>query len=661
MIHLDFETTSPADLIKVGAYRYASEPGAKILCLAVGDHDEDEILTWSILEPVKGNRAILRLKEAISAGESIVAHNAQFELPILEYCGHGIDLFAQPALSQWICTAAMCRIAAIPASLEKAAEFLKLGDMLQKDKDGKRLIRKFCITGTDPASDPEDFAKLVEYCAQDVRVEKAVYDQLASQGVTLDSHPILQQAWELDKLINHRGIPINMDAAAHAQGLVDEATRRAQDGFSRITGGLSANQRDKTLSWLKERGYPCDTLTAADVRNAMADTSWAEGNPEALDALLYRQQVSYAAVKKVRSMLDCACPHGMVRGSLMFYGASTGRWAGRLIQPQNFKRPTIKDTKGAYSMICEHYDLDDLQICYGDALEVISSCVRHFIHPQDGRRILDADYSAIEARLVCWLAGQDDAVNDYQQGVDRYKVMASLVFGVPVAKITGDQRFIGKTAILGCGYGMGPARFFDQTKQMAEAIGITGIKVTEPLAKKAVSAWRTKHDKVVKLWHRIDDCVREAISISGRWVQINDKLACRCKGTPWANYLQVRLPSGRCINYPNPKISLTGEITYYGAVAGKAAWGQGKTYGASILENITQGAAWDLMVNGTQQATQAGYEVFSLIHDQALAYSDESKANDGLDGFIAALKTLPPWAKGLPLGAEGSVGEFYSK
>ncbi len=390
-----------------------------------------------------------------------------------------------------------------------------------------------------------------------------------------------------------------------------------------------------------------------------------------------KQSIAYASIKKVTTMLACAGPHdNRIRGMLSHHGATTGRWAHLLVQFGNMKRSTIADSAGAYQMICDGCSRDDLEICHGPVLEVISSCIRHFVHDTcphcggtgDGdteiegilscevcggtkeNDLLDADYSAIEARIVCWLAGQEDALEDYRQGVDRYTRMAAIIYGIPEDEVNKfPQRFIGKQTVLGCGYGMGRPKFRGTCEKL-------GYKDMPPgLEDKAVNVWRAKHQKVVRYWYDVERCAKQAILRKGTSVALRNVsfLHRDIEGMP---FLLITLPSGRKLAYPRPRIA-DDRIVFFGKLK-TTQWGDCETWGGSLVENITQAVATDIMVNGTQKTEDAGYEVATLIHDQALAYH---KPGQTPEEFVRLLTELPPWAKGLPVAAEGALTPFYRK
>lgn len=488
--HLDFETYSAADLRSFGAYRYASDETTEILIMAIAAGDSKP-LVWSTTGSASDNHlAVAFLKKAIDEGSTIYAHNAQFEAAICKYLLKKTFGFDAPKLEQWRCTAAMARRAAIPSSLSGAGEFL--GIEKAKDKAGAALIRKFSIprrpTKKDarkrimPADEPEAFAAFVDYCKQDVEAEREIHQCLKAFEIT---GPVLQ-SFQFDLKMNDRGVPVNVPALARVNAMIDEYTERLTEEFKAITG-FTPGQRAKVLEWANARGYPFDNLQSAQVDRVLSNgpSGWVaryvkhntpEGTrptdqpvvlePIAFKALEIRSKVSFAAVKKVPTMLGAACPDNMVRGSLLWSGAErTHRWAGRIIQPQNFRRPTIKGTEEAYRMLCEGADIDTIEMFFGPFLEVVASCIRHFIH-WTGGDLLQADYSSVEGRAAPWLCGGEAKLELFRKGEPIYEHMAARIFNVPVLQIVAehkagnsDKRFIGKQAELGANYNMGWPKF----------------------------------------------------------------------------------------------------------------------------------------------------------------------------------------------------------
>jgi len=383
-------------------------------------------------------------------------------------------------------------------------------------------------------------------------------------------------------------------------------------------------------------------------------------------ALRLKQSIAYASIKKVKTMLECAGPHdNRIRGMLNHHGATTGRWTASLVQFQNMKRPTIKHSEDAYREICEGVSREMLEICYGPVLEVISSCIRHFVHDADDedfsdvmrpqfpaeRPFLDADYSAIEARITCWLAGQEDALEEYRQGIDRYVGMAAIIYRIPPEKVNKfPQRFVGKSAILGCGFGMGAPKF----RQSAQKQG--GYDMPVGLEFSTVAAWRAKHKKVVSYWYDMERAAKNAILHKGKVFDVRGHIKFMVRDVEGMEFLLMRLPSGRKLAYPKPR--LCGDrIAFFGNTIG-TNWGDCSTWGGSLVENAVQAVAADIMANGSHRAEKEGYAIATLIHDQALAYHGEGQTSER---FVELLTQLPSWAAGLPIEAEGGVVPFYKK
>lgn len=389
-LHLDYETFSEADLKKVGSYRYAFDPSTEILCAAMALGDEEPVvwkgeilIDWATTE---GSKMADCFAALMDPSVLIYAHNAMFEMAICQALLQKTWGIHCPALSRFRCTMSFARRAALPAKLEKLAEVLDLP--AKKDNRGKALIKKFSMLPTRatkanptmkrirPEDDPAAFAEFCAYCAQDVRVEQQVAKKLA-----YFDEPINNANYSLDAVINARGVPVNLDALRHAQKLIDEETEIVSRKFRALTG-FEVTQNARLLSWINEReNYQLPNLQAETVDSFLDSCDGVMNVREEIQALRLKQSIAYASIKKVTTMLACAGPHdNRIRGMLNHHGATTGRWTASLVQFQNMKRPTVKDTEGAYQMICDGCSREMLELCYGPVLEVISSCIRHFVH-----------------------------------------------------------------------------------------------------------------------------------------------------------------------------------------------------------------------------------------------------------------------------------------
>ena len=697
--HTDYETFSPQSLKDVGVHRYIADPEAEPLMLAIAKDDEEPCILlpgefYNRLETALGcmhpartklwddyGKASVWLRDASLPGNLMWAHNVSFEQAVTRWkptIFDGVTARA-PGMDQWRCTMTLAMRAGLPPALEDLAETLKLEQ--KKDKEGTRLINLFSKPRTAgkrkgervyPWDQPEEFLKFMDYCRQDVRTEQAIHRKLAPfelKGFLLD-------AFLFDLRMNNRGVPVNVDKLREAQRLVRQTQEEKGAEFKKITG-LQPSQREKCLRWFTDRGYKEPDMTALSVKRALRDTSWA--SPEVLEAFRIRQELSYAACAKIDTMLDCQVG-GKVYGTHRFHGASTGRWAGRLIQPQNFKRPTVKFTELFYKTLNADTTCGDTEIGFGSVLDVVSSSIRHFIDA--GEPLLDADYSGIEARLVCWLADQEDSLEEFRKGVDKYRSMAEDIFGIPAKNIgkESNERWLGKQSILGCGYGMGWRKFKEYCELRAEIEG-RELSLTKEDYKRIIKVYREKHAKVKQLWWDCDEAARAAILAPGRSFRAGSKLAFVCASFKDIPYLLLRLPSGRSLAYPWPEITPVRkqvldedgepkttedgeyiyrdgtEVTYFGSNEETYAKGRIKIYGGKFVENATQGVAFDIMAHGALNAEQEGMEAFMLVHDELICRAG-SKSSDDL---VRAMTKLPPWGAGIPLAAEGKNIPFYKK
>jgi DNA polymerase len=602
----------------------------------------------------------------------IYAHNAPFEIAVSRYCMARQMGYEPPDIKQWRCTMAMARRATMPEALDKLATALNLPQ--EKDGEGKKLIARFCklhkrtkkgeqyLHRVLPNDEPERFAMFGDYCLQDVRTEREAHRKLRAFEFKEDNLATFQ----FDLRMNDHGFPVNLDALGQAEKVIHSVEQTLGEEFRSLTDGLNPTQTAKCLEFLKERGYPYGNLQAATMEEALDtaehwDTTEDHSGTRALEL---RSALSYAAVKKIRSMRESACDDGYVRGCFKYYGAErTGRWSGQRVQPQNFKRPEVhlQDcTQDAYADLCAGMDRWGLEALYGNPYEVLSSTIRHFIQPHDGE-ILQADYASIEARIVCWLAGQDDALQAFYEGADLYIKMASTIFNVPESEVDSFQRFIGKQCVLGCGYQMGWEKFIGTCAKF-------GVEVDKDIAELAVAAYRKLFFRVAKLWKQFEKAARMAILHPGESFSAGPKVFFTMMKTQGIPFLVMRLPSGRNLVYPKPKIEKGGkygdQITFWGKPENKGVkYVRRGTYGAKLVENATQGTAGCIMARGARNAEEDGFQIMALIHDEALSVlrNGNRPTEDHLTRFVAALERQEPWAKGLPIVAEGKLIPFYLK
>lgn len=643
-VHIDIETRSRADLPSVGAYRYGCDPSTQVFMVAVSEESADApVYLW--VNPLFRDAGVENQPEALellTQATEVRAFNAPFEQPVL----HCTSFRPHIPLEAYRCTQAMARIAGLPESLDKCGD--TLGIASRKDSKGKSLIRHFSIPDVygmfnEPRDHREKWAEFCEYCRQDVRAEKEIHRMLRHK---FDLTGLNLETFQFTMRMNAAGIPVNVKALQNAQAIIDQVQAEAGAKFELITG-LKITQRAKALAWLKGRG-----VNIVDMRaNTLAAIDLSSQEPEVAEAIMYYKQLSYAAAKKVSTMLKWTMPDGHMRGVMKFYGAGTGRWSAGGPQIQNAKKatPAMRSiTKMAYAAISTGATTEGLSAVYGEPTEVIASCIRHFIH-KPTYELLDADYNAIEARLICWLAKETEMLKLWADGKDLYKRMASLIYNVPISSVNADQRDMGKRVILGCGYGMGAEKFLSTCQAF-------GVKCNAALAERAVNVYRQQHPAIVKYWRRLDRKAAEAIRKPN--VKHDEFIVENAAGR---SYLFCELPSGRRLAYPDPKFEndpkFGEQLVYWGQLATSQQWGLIKMYGGKLAENICQATAADIMSHGARTAETRGMMPFALIHDQGLAV----RKNQTSDEFAEALASVPSWANGLPLKVEAKITPFYSK
>lgn len=661
---LDYETRSEADLKKVGAWEYSLHPSTQILCVGwkLGTLEElshVKAKVWSPAFPAPYGELVQALTDPFV---KIIAHNAFFEEAITRNVLTRI--VKRPGLgsipvSRWICTASMARALALPGNLEGACLALRLP--IQKDMEGRKLILKYCKprkpTKNNPAkwhNSASDLRRIMQYCGTDIEAETLLFLRLPPLS------PTERRVWELDQKINLEGFRVDRELVKTALRLIDEETRALTEETQRITDGAltSTNQRAATLDWLLSQGVSLGDLTKKTVEDALK-AGVAEGAAKRL--LEIRQAVSKTSTAKYLAFEMRSRSDGRVRDFLTYHTASTGRWGGAGVQPQNFPRGTIKDTNAAADDLLTG-DLEWVRFLHGNPMSVLSSCLRSVIIPSEGKEFVCADYNAIEVRVLFWMAVHDLGCRMFREGQDLYRHMASEIYGKVMELINDTERFLGKSAVLGCGYGMGWKKFFETCRMQ-------GQDVTEELAKLAVTTYRTTHAPVVEMWGNIERAAIKAV-LSHR---AGKPLKVKVNRTAWFvkdEFLFCELPSGRRLGYYGPTIKYEetpwGEprpVLYHWGVNGMTRqWELSGTYGGKLTENVVQATARDLMAEAMLRAEDAGYDVKLSVHDELLA--EQPLSNDGwrpLAEFEDLMAKLPDWAVGCPVKASGWTGLRYRK
>lgn len=639
-MHVDFETASACDLKACGAYVYAVHPSTHVLCISFRDDVSEEIWT-----PADGPLPQW-VMNAIDGDAEFHAFNAPFERLIWNLMCVRKYGFKPLPLERWHCTMAQVSILGMPKSLDKAAKFLGLP--ISKDTTGNRMMASLSRvdkkTGKIPVGTPEQLAALYKYCSQDTLVEKMLHESLPPMSASE------REVWLLDQRINDLGVPVDRELAIKAQELW-QAYVPSLDARVQELAGCSGTQVGALKTWLASRlGVPVTSLDKASIAQMLAKDLPADVR----EVLELRKELGSAGLKKFAKFISASLDHDQrVRGTLRYHGASTGRWSGYLIQPQNLARPTIdrKHVQTA-SQLVKAQDHESIEMLFGSVSDTITSLCRATIASDEGLTFVD--YAAIEARMVAWLAGQEHLLKAFREKSDPYIAMAAEIYGKPAESITDGERFFGKTALLGSGYQMGAKRFRASVKELA------GINITEDFAARCVNTYREVNNKVVDLWYMLDKGVKRCLLIQ-QPIKLTKNLSCRVELNPNGDteWLYLLLPSGRELAYFHPVLSQgeMGQQVHYTGVDNQTGNPMKcKLYGGAILENISQALSRDVMVDAMLKLDSLGQKIVLSVHDEIVF-----EGVDNLSMIEDIMRVPPHWAEGLPLGVKGTTSKFYWK
>jgi DNA polymerase len=642
-VTIDFETRSKVDLKKCGPFKYAQDPSTSILCLAYKFSDEPEVKQWR-----PGLPGPTDLLDHVSAGGIVHAHNAEFEFVIWNFVGRRIG-WPRVSWNQLRCSAAKAAALALPRSLENLALVVNAG--VEKDMEGRRLMLKLSkprkikgelqfVEGTE-----EDKKRLYDYNKKDVLAEIACEDKV----IPLSDDE--QKLWEFTEMVNERGMKFDRETVETAISFVEFYTKELQEELQDLTFGMvnTGKQTARLLECLRMNGVDIPDLTAGTVKETLKrdDLSF-----EARRILEIRKALAMSSVSKLGAMLQVGAADNRLRGLLLYHGASTGRFSGRGVQPQNFPRGSISDVDTIFEAYKMGYDF--FKMLFPNVLAAISSSLRGMLIASEGMELFAGDFAAIEARGLLWIAEDEDGLGIFRRGEDIYKEMAGEIYKVDPKKVTKDQRQVGKFAILALGYGMGAKKFVDTCLSF-------GVTITMEFAERVVAIYRNKFEKVKALWHNVNQKAIDAVKNKGT-VYTYKRLSFLCRG----NYLMIKLPSGRKLFYNSPKISI--EVKTWGEVeslsfmsvnAKTKKWEREYTYGGKLVENIVQAICRDLMVYSMYKLESAGYKILITVHDEVVS---ERKIGEGsVKEFERLMSEAPSWAKGFPIGAEAWKGPRYKK
>lgn len=636
-LSIDIETYSPISLAKAGVYKYCNHPDFEILLFSYAI-DGCAVRTVDLASGEQLPAEILRALD-----DPVVvkwAYNAAFERACLSaYLGRRLD----PA--GWRCSMVWAATLGLPLSLKDVGTVLNLD--AQKMEAGKNLIKYFCVPDKHghqrlPGSDPDGWRLFKIYNARDVQVETAIRQKLAHFPVP----DYLWSQYEVDQRINDRGIRIDTTLATNAITIDESHRAQALARAQELTGLDNPASPLQLQEWLNQHGCPIESMAKNAVDEALVSASG-----EVKEALELRQELSRSSVAKYRKMMDATCTDQRTHGLLQFYGANrTGRWAGRLVQVQNLPRNYLPDLAQARSLV-RAGNGEVLDMLYPSVPDTLSQLIRTAFIPSEAHRFIVADYSAIEARVLAWLAGEETTLVAFKNGEDLYCATASAMFGVPVEKhgANSELRQKGKIAVLACGY--------NGSVGALKAMGALKMGLSEGELQPIVDAWRQANPNIVQLWHEVDNAATRAIS-TGRPVTLRNLVFEKKSGM-----LFITLPSGRRLAYVKPGIGVNRfggtSITYWGQGVSRK-WQKLEAYGGKLVENIVQAIARDLLAEAITRIEKAGHRIVMHIHDEVVIDEPINSGTTVAD-ICALMNELPEWAEGLPIDAAGYECDFYQK
>ena len=641
--HIDLETYSSVDLGKCGVYKYAEGEDFEILLFGIS-MDGGPIVVYDL---ASGDELPEEILKGLTDEKIIkIAHNASFERVCLSrFLGLPTGQYLSP--SQWRCTMTWSAYMGLPLSLKGVGSVLGLDK--QKMEEGKDLIKYFCVpcsptksnggrTRNRPEDAPDKWETFVAYNKRDVEVEMQIEEKLSR-------FPVPDAIWEeyfISEEINDRGIGVDMKLVENAISIDGKVRKELKEKMIRLTDLENPNSVQQLLGWLGENGVDADSLGKKDVKKMIE-----EQDGEVKEALLLRQQLAKSSVKKYEAMRNAVCKDGRIRGCFMFYGANrTGRFSGRLVQLQNLPQNHLDDLAEARELVRQG-NLPGLKMLYTDIPDTLSQLIRTAFVASPGNLLYVADFSAIEARVIAWMAGEQWRIDAFAAGKDIYCASASQMFGVPVEKhgVNGELRQKGKIAELALGYGGSVGAL--------TAMGALEMGLAEEELQPLVNAWRQASPNIVRFWWAVDKAAKQAVF---------EKTPSKVKNIGFryeSGFLFITLPSGRELAYVKPRRGENkfGEaaITYEG-VGGTKKWERLETYGPKLVENIVQAVSRDLLCNAMRNLREK--RICMHIHDELVIEAPEGTS---LEMICQEMARLPEWAEGLKTQADGYFTPWYKK
>ena len=672
ILYLDTETYSATDIRSAGSYKYMDDPSFEVLLLPFA-WDDGAVGVLDLTDPADHEE----LQDVIAGLKDPdvikVAHNSAFE----RRAYHRAFGFYQPP-EEWVDTMILCAMNGLPMSLEAAGEALGLRE--QKLKEGTALITYFCKpckptianggrTRNLPHHAPDKWERFKEYAKRDVEVMRTIYNMLHRYPIP----EFERELWATDARINERGVRVDIAFAESAIAVDDAFTEEHTQEMQKLTGLDNPNSVSQLKEWLTTVGMDCESLnkeTVGDMKKTATD-------PTTKRVLELRQLLGKTSTTKYRAMTNAACEDNRVRGLLQYYGAGrTGRWAGRLVQVQNLPQNHLDDI-GTVRELVRQRDLETLEMCFDSVPDVLSQLIRTAFIAKDGHTFLVADYSAIEARVIAYLAGEQWRMDVFAKGGDIYCSSASQMFGVPVEKhgVNAHLRQKGKVAELACGYGGGVAAL--------KAFGAEKMGLSEAEMQDIVNQWRLASPTIPRLWRRIEDAARASLDKPGRKCTVLRKyqdveraklneLRTGGRGysaefnaggavcTFWRDKdaLRCKLPSGRILTYWGARLDESNKICFMGQNQTTRKWEKTDTWGGKLVENVVQAFARDCLAVALLRLEKAGFDICFHVHDEIVA---EAPLGTRWEDMATIMGQPIEWAPGLLLTADGYDTKFYMK
>lgn len=646
------ETFSSVNIKNSGLYKYVQSPDFEILLFAYA-YDNEPV---QVIDCAMGETIPLSIIRDLDNPDVIkTAHNAAFEYASL-------SKFYKTRLDQWHCTMIHALYCGLPASLADVGNALDFPQDKKKMGIGKALIKYFCVpcaatktnggrTRNYPVHAPEKWKLFKDYCLQDVVTERTIDQYLSMYPVPELEH----YYWVLDQIINMGGTALDMDLVNGALVISDQIKDELNLKARTITGLDNPNSVSQLKEWIQNNSdIEIESLNKATVAEILSN---APEETAITEMLKLRAEMGKTSVKKYDAMKTCVCEDGRVRGLLQFYGASrTGRFAGRLVQIQNLPKNYLGTLDIARDMV-KRQQIDGIRMIYGNIPDTLSQLIRTAFVPGEGCHFCVADFSAIEARVIAWLAGEQWRLDVFRTHGKIYEASAAAMFGVPIETIAKGQenyklRAKGKVAELALGYGGGSGALI--------SMGALNMGLHEEELPDIIRRWRQSSRRICDFWYAVEQAAQEAIEYG-----VITTLPCGVTFSRDNDYLFIGLPSGRSLFYRNPMLRPNDrnnkEIWFQGTNQKNKKWDWVSTWGGKLVENIVQAVARDLLCNAISNLMQAGYKVNFHIHDEVILEVPDSDTGKNLDDAIRLMCTLPDWAAGLPLNADGFDHAAYYK